>query len=335
MSSAMTHRERFRALMTGEPVDRLPRVEWAPWWNKTLDRWRDEGLPVQEHDVYAVANYWRLDPWLNFHCLPKQAGPDPVSHGAGVMKDEDDYVALQPYLYNDPTEEQLENWGRLGQRQEQGDLLVWCVFEGFFWYPRTMFGIEGHLYAFYDYPDLMHRMNRELTDYYLRILPKIARVCTPAFLSIAEDMSYNHGPMLSKALFDEFLAPCYRRLIPGIKEHLDAPVMVDSDGQVEDLIPWWIEVGVDGVLPLERQAGVDGMKIRRAYPTFGLIGHFDKMTMSRGERAMREEFERLLPLMKTGRFLPSVDHQTPPNVSMENYRIYRRLLDEYTLCATA
>jgi len=61
-----------------------------------------------------------------------------------------------------------------------------------------------------------------------------------------------------------------------------------------------------------------------------MIGHFDKMMMDKGESAMRVEFERLVPLMKTGGFIPSVDHQTPPGVSLEQYRLYLRLLEEYT-----
>ena len=42
------------------------------------------------------------------------------------------------------------------------------------------------------------------------------------------------------------------------------------------------------------------------------------------------EFERLLPLMKTGGFIPSVDHQTPPHVSLDQYRQYLSLLHEYS-----
>jgi hypothetical protein len=61
-----------------------------------------------------------------------------------------------------------------------------------------------------------------------------------------------------------------------------------------------------------------------------MIGHFDKRVMNRGEAAMRAEFERLMPLMKSGGFIPSVDHQTPPGVSLEQYRSYLRLLAEYT-----
>ena len=44
-AKAMTNVERFAAALAGEPVDRLPRVEWAPWWQETLDRWYTEGLP--------------------------------------------------------------------------------------------------------------------------------------------------------------------------------------------------------------------------------------------------------------------------------------------------
>ena len=53
------------------------------------------------------------------------------------------------------------------------------------------------------------------------------------------------------------------------------------------------------------------------------------------EEAMRREFERLLPTMRTGGYIPSVDHQTPPDVSLENYHTYVRLLREYTRKAAA
>jgi hypothetical protein len=60
-----------------------------------------------------------------------------------------------------------------------------------------------------------------------------------------------------------------------------------------------------------------------------MMGGYDKMMMNKGEVAMRAEFERLLPVMRTGGFIPSVDHQTPPGVSLDNYRSYIRLFGEY------
>ncbi len=155
-------------------------------------------------------------------------------------------------------------------------------------------------------------------------------ICFPApFATIAEDMPYNNGPMISERHFDEFIAPYYRRLVPRLQE-LGAVILVDTDGDVTRMAPWLLREGIRGVLPLERQAGVDGMTLRKQFPQLCMVGHFDKMTMNKGEEAMRREFERLRPLMASGGFIPSVDHQTPPGVSLGQYRIFRRLLDEYT-----
>jgi len=65
------------------------------------------------------------------------------------------------------------------------------------------------------------------------------------------------------------------------------------------------------------------------------IGCFDKMTMTRGEAAMRAEFERLLPTARTGGLVISVDHQTPPGVSYEQYQLFLRLFRDYAARAGA
>ena len=43
----MTASERFKKFLAGEPVDRSPAIEWAPWWHLTEGRWREEGLPAE------------------------------------------------------------------------------------------------------------------------------------------------------------------------------------------------------------------------------------------------------------------------------------------------
>ena len=39
----------------------------------------------------------------------------------------------------------------------------------------------------------------------LRIVEKTRPLGRPVFMTFAEDMSYNHGPMISEAMFDEFM----------------------------------------------------------------------------------------------------------------------------------
>ena len=57
---------------------------------------------------------------------------------------------------------------------------------------------------------------------------------------------------------------------------------------------------------------------------------YDKMVlMNKGEDVMRAEFERIFPVMRSGYFLPSVDHLTPPGVSLANYKRYVEMFYEY------
>jgi hypothetical protein len=327
----MNHVERFRALMNFQPVDRLPRWEWAMWWDETIARWHGEGLPreLQHSQVIEIAEYFGLDPYQQFWFSTTDATIAATQHHVeGIVSNMDDYLRIRPQLFPDHSAaiRSMRDWA---ERQRRGDAVVWATFEGFFWFPRTLMGFSQLMLAFYDQPELLHQINRDLLDFNFRLFDALKQACVPTFMTIAEDMSYNHGPMISKKLFDQFIAPYYRQLIPRLLEH-DILPFVDTDGDVTMLVPWLEEVGVAGVLPLERQAGVDGMKLRQQFPRFRFVGHFDKLTMNHGEAAMRAEFERLLPLMRTGGFIPSVDHQTPPGVSLEQYRCYLRLLAQYT-----
>jgi hypothetical protein len=325
----MTNRDRFNRVLRFEPVDRLPVIEWAGWWNKTLDRWHTEGLPEELTNAFEIRQWFGLDDvqqaWFAA-ALPDT--PEPPEGQRHWIKDGEGYDELRPWLFPDPApidREQAEAWGAA---QRAGELVVWITLNGFFWFPRGQFGIEPHLYAFHDHPDLMHRINEDLLEYNLRLIEEYCKYLTPDFMTVAEDMSYNHGPMISERLFDEFIAPYYQRLIPALEERGIVP-LVDTDGDISALVPWMRRVGVRGFLPLERMAGVDVNQLRRDYPDLLLIGAFDKTVMHRGEARMREEFERLLPVMRSGGFIPSCDHQTPPGVSLEDYRLYLRLLREY------
>ena len=317
------------------PGDKLPMIEWAAWWDKTLARWKTEGLPSDFTREEAIQHFG-LDQLDVLRGVGRSRDcPSPASHGAGILEDEAGYHAIRPCLFTDGIIEQAKSDAlEKKEAHDRGDLIIRLWLDGFFWFPRTLFGIERHMYAFYDHPQLMHRMNDELADFCIRLVEEVFPILTPDMVGFAEDMSYNLGPMISEEIFDEFLLPYYQRVIPAIKR-FGVPVLIDSDGDITSMIPWMYRAGIEGVYPLERQAGVDIAHIRTRYPDFIMLGGYDKMVMSKGEESMRREFERLLPVMRTGGFINSVDHQTPPGVSLENYRIYIGLLEEYCTRAAA
>lgn len=326
----MTSRERFEKVLSfSRDVDRLPVVEWAPWWTKTLDAWEKEGLNVRG-DLHDLHEYFGLDRLHQFWF----SGRDPdfdqaVANRGGLVSDENDYKELKKYLYTqriiDDGKSQIE---KFLERYGEDGYAIWMSLDGFFWYPRTLFGIENHLYAFYDHPDLMKRMNEEVLEFYLRLIEMVYSYINPVFMTFAEDMSYNLGPMISEELYDEFMDPYFKVIIPEIKKHGTHPI-IDTDGFVEPLIPWFLGSGIEGILPLERMAGVDVNRIRQNYPNLLMIGAFDKTVMHLGEEAMRKEFERIKPVILSGGYIPGVDHQTPPDVTVENYEIFLKLLREY------
>lgn len=327
----MKSSERFRkALSFSRDPDRLPAVEWASWWDKTILEWKTEGLPNELTENDDICAFMGLDKLHQFWFQTKEdACPLPVYHGGPIISDEKGYEEIRKYLFTDTLLDKAYNdIRRFTANPGNEDSAVWYTLEGFFWFPRTILGIENHLFAFYDQPELMLRINSDLCAFNRKLIDVLYSLIEPEFMTFAEDLSYNLGPMLSKEQYDEFILPFYRELTPLIKNR-GSRVFIDTDGFVEPLIPWFLEGGVEGILPLERMAGVDVNRIRQNFPRLLMIGGFDKTVMHLGEDAMRAEFERLLPAIISGGYIPGVDHQTPPGVTLKNYRIYMKLLYEF------
>lgn len=326
----MTASERIGNLIRGKAIDRLPIIEWAPWWGVTVDRWLGEGLPQDKSDYAGLQKYFGLDRCVQTYFPVRTANtPQPAHHGAGIMWDEEGYEKIKATLYPEPSKIHVpEHFEWLKKTHDEGDTIHFFTVEGFFWMPRELFGIEPHLYSYYDYPDLLKLMCEDYSVWLEKVFEFVENTYKFDFMSFGEDMSYNNGPMLSKATFDEFLAPYYKKSIPLLKK-LDIPCFIDSDGDITHAVDWYAEVGADGMFPLERQAGVDVAKYIEKQPHMTFLGHFDKMCMKFGEEAMRKEFERLLPSAQKGKLIISVDHQTPPDVSLENYKSYVKLFNEY------
>lgn len=325
----MTASQRIRALIKGEKIDRLPVIEWAPWWHLTVQNWQKQGLPAEAaQSVYSLQHHFGLDKCIQtYFYVRSPETPVASEFGSGIIKNEADYERIKPTMYKEPrlSEEYIE-W--LKKTHNDGDTVHFFTVEGFFWMPRELFGVEEHLYSFYDAPDLLKRICDDYLNWLKKVVDYVGETFKFDFMSFAEDMSYNLGPMLGKECFDEFLAPYYNKIIPEIKA-LDVPVFIDSDGDITLAVDWYNQVGADGMFPLERQAGVDVSVYIKKHPEMTFLGHYDKMVMNKGEAAIRAEFERLMPSARNGKLIISVDHQTPPEVSYEDYKLFVKIFKEY------
>ena len=205
---------------------------------------------------------------------------------------------------------------------EKGMYSVRLNIEGFFWIPRELLGIEPHLYAFYDQPDLLHDINQTILEIYIEKLSDLLSVIPVDVIYIMEDLSGKNGPMLSPDLFDEFIGSYYKQLIPVLKKNGARHIFVDTDGDFRRLIPNFVKAGVEGFLPLDVNAGIDIVSLREEFPELKLIGGFNKLSLLAGKSEIDREFERLLPVVRQGGYIPGNDHQVAPGTRLDDYAYY-------------
>lgn len=199
---------------------------------------------------------------------------------------------------------------------------------GFFWTPRFLMDNEEQLYAYYEDPDLLHNIAQFQADVYKEQLEKLLKIVVPSVVFFEEDLSGKTGPMISPATFEEFCTPYYEQVIPVLRKYGVPNIIMDTDGDFTLMIPKILEAGLDGVLPVDVNAGVDIVKVREEYPTLKFMGGFNKLCIIDGPEAIEAELERLKPVIAQGGCIVCTDHQAAPATSLENYRYYTRRLKE-------
>ncbi len=176
----------------------------------------------------------------------------------------DDYLRILPSLYPDHSAaiESMRPWA---ERQARGEAVVWTTLEGFFWFPRTLMGFEtmmpglpGPARTAAPHPHRSARLN-------LRLLDQMRPSCVPTFTTIAEDMSYNHGPMISRKICEEFMTPYYLPLLERVKE-MNAVAIMEWTGtaQTDPLDP--VGSGSGRRAAAGAAAKVDGTVLSQAHP---------------------------------------------------------------------
>lgn len=209
------------------------------------------------------------------------------------------------------------------------DLPVRMTMPGFFWKGREFMGLENFLKAFYKNPELVDEMMEFWCDFLIKTSRKAVEAVQIDYVIIGEDMAYKTGPHLSPKTIREYILPGWKRLISFLKKNHVKLVFCDSDGNLDYLIPLWLEAGFDGSWPLEVAAGNDAVAIRKKYgKRFALFGNVDKRVLLYGKEAIDRELEYKLPLTEEGGYIPSIDHGVP-SVPFENYKYYVQRLKEY------
>lgn len=171
---------------------------------------------------------------------------------------------------------------------------------------------------------MVHDMMETMTELSISVLANALREAPVTLVQFWEDMCYRGGPLISPRLFREFMLPRYCRICDAIRSAGVDVIFLDSDGDVTELAPFWLEAGVNGLFPFERAAGNDVADLRRRYGRDLLMsGGIDKRALVRGRTAIDAELDRVIPVAREGGYVPTIDHGIPPDVPWEAFRYWR------------
>lgn len=197
----------------------------------------------------------------------------------------------------------------------------------FYGWVRNMMGVEAVSYLVYDDPACFEDIVVTMTDLKVAVIQRqLEHGARFDCCSMWEDMCYNGGSLLSPPLFKQYLVPQIKRVTDLLRKHGCDVIFTDCDGKVDDLIPLWLESGINCLFPIEVGTwGADPLKYRREYGReLLMMGGFDKIILMKGPAAIEREVLRLAPLVEEGGYIPMPDHRVPPDVTLEAYLHYLR-----------
>ncbi len=284
-------------------------IETGPGWHIVEDEfgaktkcWTDREIGMSQHLVYPVRD---RDTWERYR---KHMDPDAVCRYP-------------------------EYWDDLKRTYKGRDYPLGLQAGSVYGWVRNWVGMEHLALWYYDCPDLVHEMVEFCVDFTIRVNRRaLEDIPDLDFAYGWEDMAMKAGSLISPALFREFHLEPLKRITKDLHDHGIDIIMVDCDGNVDELIPLWLEAGVNCVYPMEIAAGCDMLAYREQYGKELLMwGGIDKRAMRDGcskAEIEREVMSKVPELVKQGGYSPFVDHAVPPDVPFENFKYYMELIHE-------
>ena len=359
----MTDRERFAAVMSYKPFDRVP-VWYFGYWRETLDRWLGEGL-VGADQIATVTGMdpdwedgmWSIHGLLNIGPIStqphriveetadyrvvrtslgalikegKQGSSIPTHLEHALKPTREDWKQFAAML--DPTNASryAANWqakaAALHARTRVACFCAGSLYAG----PREWLGVEELSYLMYDDPALLEEILDHLATFWITLMRPVLEKVRFDFAYFFEDCCFNTGPLLSPDLYCKHFAKYYRRMIAFYRSMGVPFMLMDSDGKVDALVPCWLDSGFDILFPIEVGTWkADPITLRKRFgKQLRMMGGVDKHVIPQGDAAIRRHLESLRPLVAEGGYIPLPDHRIPPHCSLEQFRTYVRVFKE-------
>jgi len=336
-----------------QEADRVPIVDNI--WQATADRWRKEGLPsgIEPVDYFGFEMVgYGSDTTPQFKeeviAIDDEYITERDSYG-GTIKNHRDYTTT-PLIIDYPCKSRDE-WDKLKPRlvpsdrrvnwvsdlrgnQRERSLGKYITFNAIVGYDKLQKYVasERLLRAVLREPEWIKDMYRVDTDLVTAMCDRMIDGgfhFDGAFLFC--DLGYRHGPFFSPRHYEDQLHPIFKELCDFFHDR-DMQVILHCCGNVKELIPYFIDAGIDCLQPLEVKAGMDVIELKEEFgDQISFMGGIDVRLMNLDDPAPieKEIREKVSAAKVGGGYIYHSDHSIPNTVSFKNYQRVIELVRRY------
>jgi len=226
---------------------------------------------------------------------------------------------LKGYEFPDP-EKVMELEGVTSFLETNNDkFLIGAI--GFSLYERAWIlrGIEPVLFDFLENPIFIEELFDRIIDFNLVITKRLCRFPVDAF-HFGDDWGQQHGLIIDPEMWRSVFKKRLKKLYDAVHD-AGVPVSIHSCGDITDIIPDLIEIGVNMITPLQAEA-LDFNFLKREYGKYLTFwgGVSTQRTMPYGTPdEVRTEIRKLKRILgKDGGYILAPSHELQGDVPLEN-----------------
>jgi uroporphyrinogen-III decarboxylase len=178
--------------------------------------------------------------------------------------------------------------------------------------------------------DLFEELLSRSCDYFAELARRAVQAGVDIFFA-ADDFAFKTGLFVRPQIFEKVWRPHYDRILAPARE-AKIPIMFHSDGKIDDAIEMLLEMGVDGITPMD-PSGIDYRDYKKRYgDCLTLFGNIDitwplvQGNAAEVERDVREHMDILKP---RGRWVAGSSHSIVNYIPHGNFVIMINAFHEF------